>query len=255
MRLKDKVAIITGAASGIGKATAILFAREGAKVVAVDIDLEGCNQAVERIKAEGGEALSLYVDVSVPEHVKEMIKTTIDTYKKIDILINNAGIFITQCRVGDVSEDQFEKTFAVNVRGQFLCAKYCIPEMIRNGGGSIVCTASMSGIVGQRGTGVYNASKASSILLAKNIALDYAEYKIRANCICPGYVDDTKINEEIFKEARKDGQKWDEIVRMHPLGRVGTPEDMAYGALYLASDEASFVTGTTLVIDGGLTAV
>ncbi len=255
MRLKDKVAIITGAASGIGKAAAIIFAREGAKIVAADIDMEGCNKAVESIKAEGGEALSLHIDVSQAGHVKKMVNLAVSTYKKIDILINNAGIFITQCRVGDVEEEQFEKTFAVNVRGQFLCAKYCLPEMIKNGSGSIVCTASMSGIVGQRATGIYNASKASSILLAKNIALDYAEYKIRANCICPGYVDDTKINEEIFKEARKDGHKWDEIVGMHPLGRVGTPEDMAYGALYLASDEASFVTGTTLVIDGGLTAV
>ena len=255
MRLKGKVAIITGAASGIGKAAAVLFAREGARIAAADIDREGCTQTVEQIKAEGGDALSLCVDVSKPEQVKEMVNTTINTYQKIDILINNAGIFITQCKVGDVGEEQFEKTFAVNVRGQFLCAKHCIPEMIKNGGGSIVCTSSMSGIVGQRATGIYNASKASSILLAKNIALDYAEYKIRANCICPGYVDDTKINEEIFKEARKDGHRWDEIVKMHPLGRVGTPEDMAYGALYLASDEASFVTGTTLVIDGGLTAI
>lgn len=255
MKLENKVAIVTGAASGIGRAEARLFSSEGAVVVVADVDVDGLDDTAAMINEAGGTVLNLRVDVTDEQQVQGMVEQTVAAYGRVDVLANNAGIFITKCKVAEVSLSDFQSTFDTNVKGQFLCAKHCIPKMIDGGGGVIVSTASISALVGQKGTGVYNASKASALLLTRNIALDYAEHNIRANCICPGYVDDTKINREIFAQARADGDRWEEIMGFHPLGRVGMPEEIAKCALFLACEDSSFVTGAYLAVDGGLTAV
>jgi len=252
MKLKDKVAIVTGAGTGIGRAIAILFAKEGAKVMCASRS-STCVTTAEDIKASGGEAVSVKVEISNRDEVKNMVKTAVDTYGKIDILVNNAGVVNCFCKVADVTEEQYNEMFDVNVKGQFLAAKFCIPYMIENGGGVIVSTSSASAMVAQYSTGVYNATKAAVLFLTKNIAVDYAKDGIRANCLCPALVGDTVINKEVFEEAEADPEFWEKTLEKYPMGRIASPDEVAKGALYLATDESSFVTGTTLTIDGGFT--
>ena len=253
MILKDKVAIVTGAGSGIGKAIALLFAKEGAKVVCVSVQAANCQETAREINENGGIAIAVPTDVSMAEEVRKMVEAAVDTYGTINILVNNAGILASACKVGDVTEEQFDKSFNVNVKGQFLVAKMCIPVMIEAGGGVIVSMSSASAIVGQYNTGVYNATKAACVFLTKNIALDYAAQGIRANCLCPALVDNTVINKDVFARAEADPEMWKSVLEKYPMGRIATPEEVAQGALYLASNQSSFVTGTTLVIDGGFT--
>jgi NAD(P)-dependent dehydrogenase (short-subunit alcohol dehydrogenase family) len=253
MRLKDKVAIITGAGSGIGRACAILFGKEGANVIATDWNEQTSEEVVKQIKSEGGEAISIRADVSNSTDVQEMVRESIKRYKKLDVLVNNAGIFITPYTVTDTSEEDWEKTLSVNLKGVFLCSKYAIPELIKTGGGSIINISSISGVIGQPAQAAYNASKGGIVQLTKCMALDYAANKIRVNCICPGYVE-TGMTKDLFDKARENQREWKKILSLHPIGRVGTPEDIAYAALYLASDESSWVTGSSLVVDGGYTA-
>jgi len=252
MKLKDKVAIVTGAGTGIGRAIAILFAKEGAKVVCASRS-RSCVTTAEDIKTAGGEAVSVKVEISNMDEVENMVKTAVDTYGKIDILVNNAGIVNCFCKVADVTEEQYNEMFDVNVKGQFLAAKFCIPYMIENGGGVIVSTSSASAMVAQYSTGVYNATKAAVLFLTKNIAVDYAKDGIRANCLCPALVGDTVINKEVFEEAEADPESWEKTLEKYPMGRIASPDEVAKGALYLATDESSFVTGTALTIDGGFT--
>ena len=255
MKLNQKVAVVTGAGTGIGRAIALMFAAEGAKVVCASLNAESCGKTAEDIVKSGGEAIAVTTNVSKADDVQKMVDAAVRAYGTIDILVNNAGMLTGFCKVGDITEEQFDQMFNVNVKGQFLSAKYCLPVMIKNGGGAIVCTSSASAIVGQYDTGVYNATKAACVFLTKNMALDYAEYGIRANCLCPALVSDTVINKDVFTKAEEDPENWEETLKKYPMGRIATPDEVAKGALFLASDDSSFITGTTLVIDGGFTCV
>ena len=248
MRISDKVAIITGAASGIGRATAILFAKEGGKVVVADKNEVGGNETVDLIRSDGGQAIFDYVNVTSATDIQGMVKTTINTYGKLNILVNNAGIAI-RLPVVDLSEEDWDRNIDVNLKSIYLSSKYAIPRMIENGGGSIVNIASIYGIVGGRIRAAYAASKGGVVNLTRSMALDYALHKIRVNCVCPGFV-----NTPLLKNILKNKEEYQALADLHPMGRLGDMLEIALGVLYLASDESSFVTGIALPIDGGYTA-
>ena len=248
MRLENKVALITGGARGIGASQAKLFAREGAKVVIADVlDAEG-RQTEAEINETGGECLFVRLDVTDETNWQDAIAATVARFGKLDILVNNAGIYIGG-RVEDTSVETWDQLFGVNAKGVFLGTKYAIPEMRSAGGGSIINVSSVMGIVGSMYSAAYNASKGAARLLTKAAAIQYAKEGIRVNSIHPGVTDTPMVSEvvkdETFQRIR---------LARNPISRLGQPEDIAYGTLYLASDEASFVTGTELVIDGGWTA-
>ena len=248
MRISDKVAIITGAASGIGRTTAILFAKEGGKVVVADKNEVGGNETVDLIRSDGGQAIFDYVNVTSATDIQGMVKTTINTYGKLNILVNNAGIAI-RLPVVDLSEEDWDRNIDVNLKSIYLSSKYAIPRMIENGGGSIVNIASIYGIVGGRVRAAYAASKGGVVNLTRSMALDYALHKIRVNCVCPGFV-----NTPLLKNILKNKEEYQALTDLHPMGRLGDMLEIALGVLYLASDESSFVTGIALPIDGGYTA-
>ena len=248
MRISDKVAIITGAASGIGRTTAILFAKEGGKVVVADQNEAGGDETVDLIRTDGGQAIFTHVNVTSATDIQGMVKTTIDTYGKLNILVNNAGIAI-RLPVVDLPEEDWDRSIDVNLKGIYLGSKYAIPEMIKNDGGAIVNIASIYGLVGGRTRAAYAASKGGVVNLTRSIALDYALYKIRVNCICPGFV-----NTPLLKNILKTQEEYQALADLHPIGRLGEMLEIAHGVLYLASDESSFVTGIALPIDGGYTA-
>lgn len=248
MRLKDKVAIITGAASGIGKATAILFAQHGAKVVVADIDENGANQPVTDIQEAGNESIYVQTDVTISDDTKRMVQQTVKTYGKLDILLNSAGIAM-RLPVGELPEADWHRCLDVNLTGVYLCAKSVIPEMQKNGGGSIINMSSIYGIVGGDVRAAYVASKGGVTNLTRGMALDYAADNIRVNCICPGFVE-TPLVAGVVKTP----EEYRNLADRHPMRRLAQPEEIAYGALYLASDESAFVTGIALPIDGGYTA-
>ena len=250
MRLKDKVAIITGGSFGIGKATAVAFAREGAKLVLASRRKEPGEKVAEEIRAQGGEATYILTDVSKAEDVKRMIELTIDKYGKLDILFNNAGVRASIVNVVDLTEEEFDRTIDIDLKGVFLCCKYAIPHMIENGGGSIINCSSTSAFVGQRLQGAYNAAKGGVELLTKCMAIDFAKHNIRVNTVCPSWVRTEMNREQLASFNEKD---WEEVTRLHPLGRIGEPEDVAPAVVYLASDESSWVTGSSLMVDGGYT--
>ena len=246
-RLDGKVAFISGGARGQGAAEARLFAREGAKVVFGDVlDEEG--KAVEsEIRESGGEATYLHLDVSREPAWRSAIETTVRAYDKLDILVNNAGILLIK-GIEETSEEEWDHVMAINTKGVFFGTKHAIPAMRQAGGGSIVNISSTAGVVGI-GPAAYTATKGAVRPFSKMAAIKYAKENIRCNCVIPGTLD-TLINREIFA----DPQMREERMRRIPLGRFGQAEDVAYGVLYLASDESSFVTGSELVIDGGTTA-
>lgn len=247
MLLKDKVAIITGAASGFGKATAILFSQEGAKIVAVDFNFEGASKTAEEIHAAGGEALAIKADVSSSKDVANFIEKTVQTYEKIDILFNNAGIYIPG-KADEVSEDDWDKTININLKGVYLGSKYAIPHMKNNGSGVIINTASAGGIIGFPDAVAYAASKGGVVSITKAMSVDYAKENIRVNCICPG-TGETGLT----KEALEIPQFKEAFLAPIPMGRFGQPEDVAKAALFLASDMSSYLTGVALPVDGGWT--
>lgn len=251
MRLDGKVAIVTGSTAGIGKGAALLFAKEGAKVVVSGRTVEAGEQVVEEIRASGGEAIFVKADVSIAADVQRLVQEAVSAYGKLDVLFNNAGTG-SKGLTADESEESWDRCMTVNLKSVFLGIKYAVPEMIKNGGGAIVSNASMWGITAShRCAGSYVASKAAIIGLTKKAALDYARQKIRVNCISPGDIG--------FVGMANDEDYWTqpEIVEdfetRQPYPHMGTPEDCAYAALYLASDESAFVTGTNLVLDGGMT--
>jgi NAD(P)-dependent dehydrogenase (short-subunit alcohol dehydrogenase family) len=253
MRLADKVAVITGAGSGIGRATAMLFAQEGAKVVVVDYAPEGGQETVEMIRRNGGEAIFVETDVSKAAAVEEMVQTAVDTYGKIDILFNNAAVTIP-ASVVDATEAVWDKTMDIDLKGVFLPSKYAIPHMIKGDGGSVINTASMCGLVASPNQAPYSAAKGGVIALTRQMAIDYATHNIRVNSICPSEVR-TPMFLGFINRAPDPEKKMQELIARIPLGRVAEPEEIARVALFLASDESSYVTGVTLPVDGGLTAM
>lgn len=251
-RLANKVSLITGAGSGIGQAMAVLFAREGSKVAVADLSVEGGQETVRRIREEGGEAEFFQVDVSSAEQVRRMVDAVIARFGRIDVLCNNAGIGVA-ATVVDTTEEDWDRVIDVDLKGVFLGCKYVIPHMLRQGGGVIVNTASVAGMVGVLNRAAYCAAKAGVIGLTKSIAVDFVTKGIRANCVCPGTVESPWI-EKILAQQPDPVAERQRMIERQPMGRMGRPEEIAAAALYLASDEAAFVTGTELVIDGGLTA-
>lgn len=249
MRLNGKTAIITGGGTGIGKAAAERFVLEGANVVITGRRKEKLAEASREIWEKTGRDIDISnMDVSDSDQVKELMKNTFDRYGAIDILFNNAAIFKGIGKtIEDLTEEEWDETMLVNLKGTFLCSKYVIPYMRKSGGGSIVNCSSISGHVGQRKQGAYNAAKGGMEMMTKCMALDFAKDKIRVNCICPAWVE-CEYNHDDFEKMAE------EINSMHPIGRAGNPEEVAYGVLYLASDESLWVTGTSLMIDGGYTA-
>ena len=248
MRLEDKVAIITGAASGIGRATAKLFAEHGAKIVVADIDQDGGNHTIVDIQDSGGDAIFVQTDVTIAEDTVRMVQETVKRYEKLDILFNNAGIAM-RLPVADLPEADWHRCLDVNLTGVYLCAKAAIPEMQKNRGGSIINMSSIYGIVGADVRAAYVASKGGVTNLTRGMALDYAQDNIRVNCICPGFVETPLVAGVVKTPA-----EYRKLADKHPMRRLGQPEEIAYGALYLASDESAFVTGIALPIDGGYTA-
>lgn len=253
MKLADKVAIITGAGSGIGRATAILFAQEGAKVVVADI-VEGVGEeTVAQIKEAGGEAIFVRADVSKASDVENMIQTAVDTYGQLNILYNNAGLTIP-AMVTEATEEVWQRTLDVNLKGVMLGCKYAIPEMQKQGGGSIVNTASMLGLVASPRQAPYCAAKGGVVLLTMQVAIDYAAHNIRVNCICPSEVN-TPMHRKFVEESPDPEATRKRLMERIPLNRVAEPEEIAKAALFLASDDSSYITGVALPVDGGLTAM
>ncbi len=247
-RLKDKVAIITGAASGQGACEAELFAKEGAKVVAVDIQTDLLEQVVSKIRDAGGEAIALRLNVSSNEDWENVMRQTIETYGKVDILVNNAGVIISNT-IENCSLDEWNKIQTINSTGVYLGMKYTIAEMLKTGGGSIINISSVDSLVGGSSSAAYAASKGSVRSLSRHTAIDYAKRNIRVNSVFPGYILTPMTEEQLTDESRSEY-----IYNNTALPYLGKPEDIAYGVLYLASDEAKFITGAELVIDGGYTA-
>jgi len=247
--LAGKVALITGGASGIGKATAELFAREGAAVTIVDIDAEAGNAVARSVVDDGGEAMFIRCDVACADECRRAVDQTLQRWGKLDVLFNNAGV-TRRASVLGTSEEEWDWVMAVNVKSVFLMSKAAIPEMIKTNGGVIINTGSGWGLVGGKDAVTYCASKGAVIQLTKAMALDHGPQNIRVNAVCPGDTDTPMLAEE----ARQLNQSHDAILAEsagRPLGRAGRPEEIAKGVLYLASDASSFVTGTTLLVDGG----
>ena len=252
-RLENKVALVSGGASGLGQAQSLVMAREGASLVVTDINLEGAQAVADKIKANGGNAIALHQDVTEEERWKEVITTAVEQYGKLDILVNNAGIGAGG-NAEDCTLEDWRLVLSVNLDAVFLGTKHAIRAMKQTGGGSIINISSIMGLIGAAGSGAYNASKGGVKLLTKSSALYCANagYGIRVNSVHPGYVD-TPLVQRFFDGPEGEGAR-QKLIDLHPIGRLGVPEDIANGVLYLASDESSFVTGSELVIDGGYTA-
>ena len=252
MKLDGKTAIITGAGSGIGQAAALLFAGEGAQVTVADISISDGQATVDQIKASGHSAIFVQVDVSQAGQVQRMVEATIDAFGHLDILFNNAGTNLA-ATITETREEDWERVMAVNVKGVFLGCKYAIPAMIQRGGGVIINTSSAGGIVGLKGLAAYTASKGAVLQMTRNIALDYAEHNIRANALCPGVTASPMTLGVIQTHPDPEAMRL-HMDRGRPLGRMAEPEEMAKAALFLASDDSSFMTGAPLIVDGGFTA-
>src|SRR2546422_969440 len=252
MRLANKVALITGGTSGIGQATALLFAREGARVAITGRDEIRGNSVIEQIVKENGQAIFVRADVRNADECRRAVEQTLSTFSRVDILFNNAGVFYPHTTL-DCSEEEWDLQIDINLKGTFLMSKQTLPRMIAQGSGVIINNSSGWGIVGGDAAVAYCASKGGVVLLTKAMAIDHGRQGIRVNCICPGDVDTPMLSED----ARMRGMKWEGYppgCSTRPLGRIGTADEIAKAALFLASDDSSFMTGTALVVDGGGTA-
>jgi NAD(P)-dependent dehydrogenase (short-subunit alcohol dehydrogenase family) len=249
MRLRGKVALITGGASGIGRATALLFAREGAAVAVADLDEAGGESVVQKIRDAGGQAVVVLCNVTQAADCQRAVRLTLDELGGLDILFNNAGI-IRRATVIETTEEEWDRVMAVNAKSIFLLSKYAIPVMEEAGGGVIINTGSGWGLVGGAGAVSYCASKGAVVNMTRAMAIDHGGQNIRVNCICPGDTDTDMLRHEARQLGVSDEQFLAEAAA-RPLRRIGSPEDIAQAALYLASDASSFVTGAVLVVDGG----
>ena len=258
MRLQDKVALVTGGGSGIGRASAALFAAEGAKVVVSDVNHGRAQETAEQIAEADGTVTSVGGDVTVSADAERMVSTAVEVYGRLNILVNSAGVSSRNAAGPDASaEELWDRVIEINLKGTYLVSFHAVPEMVRSGGGSIINLASIIGLVGYPadipgvggGFNPYAASKGGVVQFTRNLAIDSAKSNVRVNCLCPGYTL-TNLTEGMFRdeEVRK------AIEARTPMGRLGRPEEIAYAALYLASDESSYVTGAALAVDGGYTA-
>ena len=252
MRLQSKVALITGGTSGIGEATAILFAREGAKIAVTGRNEKRGHIVIEQIIQSGGEAVFIRTDVGKAAECQRAVEETLRAFGKLDILFNNAGVFYPHTAL-DCSEEEWDLQIDINLKGTFLMSKYALPSMIQQKSGVIINNSSGWGIVGGDAGVAYCASKGGVVLLTKAMAIDHGRQGIRVNCICPGDVDRPMLPED----AKMRGQKWEDYLAgcsNRPMGRIGTVDEIAKAVLFLATDDSSFMTGAALVVDGGGTA-
>lgn len=253
MKLKGKVAFITGAGSGIGKQTALLFAQEGAAVAAADLDQVAAHEVAENIAGSGAQGRAFAIDVSDHGQIKSAVESTLEAFGGIDILVNNAGMPMPK-GLDELSEEDWDRTMAVNMKSVFLCTKLAVPSMQARGGGSIVNTSSITGLIGSRGQSAYCVSKAGIICFTKCMALELAPQHIRVNAICPGFTD-TPMLQRFLNDWFPDKQERETFVgdtkAKAALNCYGTPNDMAQAILFLASEDARFITGHALPVDGG----
>lgn len=248
-QFQGKVALITGGTAGIGRTTALAFAREGAKVVLTGRREKEGNEVVDEIKQLDGEAIFLKTDVAREDDVKAMVEKTVETFGRLDFAFNNAGVEQTLTPLIKQTEETFDQIINVNVKGVWLSMKYEIPAMLQSGGGVIINNSSVAGVLGMGGADIYIASKHAVIGLTKSAALGYAKKKIRVNAVAPA-----AIQTRMFDDFAADPKVRQFMENAHPVGRIGQPEEIAGAVIYLCSDSAAFVTGQTLVIDGGFTA-
>jgi NAD(P)-dependent dehydrogenase (short-subunit alcohol dehydrogenase family) len=247
---KDKVALVTGGGSGIGRAVSLGFAKAGARVVVADVDIDRADETIRAVNAAGGEAICVTADVSNNAQVKAMVDTTLATYGRLDYACNSAGIAGVQANTVKCTEDNWDQTILANLKGVWLCLKHQIPPMLEQGGGAIVNISSVAGLVGLRGWPAYVASKHGVLGLTKSAALEYAKTGIRINAVCPSMIDTPMA--ESFTGGDPKVEAF--ILKQKPMGRMGTPEEVAEAVIWLCSNAASFVTGHGLVLDGGMVA-
>jgi NAD(P)-dependent dehydrogenase (short-subunit alcohol dehydrogenase family) len=252
MRLRDKVALITGGTSGIGRATALLFAQEGAQVAITGRNETRGQQVRAEIEQAGGQALFLRADVRLPEECRRAVQDTVQAFGRMDILFNNAGVFYPHTVI-DCTEEEWDLTVDTCLKGTYLMSKYALPIMVAQGSGAIINNASGWGLVGGNEAAAYCAAKGGVVLLTKAMAVDHSQQGIRVNCVCPGDVDTPML----IADAESRGMAWNAYLAdaaNRPMGRISQPQEIAKAVLFLASDDASFVTGAILAVDGGGTA-
>ena len=251
MRLAGKIAIITGASAGIGRASVLLFAREGAKIAAVDLDDVGIKTLGQEVTASGGEALAVRADVSKADEVQRVVHAVIERFGRVDILFNNVGI-VAHGKIHTISEAEWDRTMTINVKSMYLLCREVMPVFLRQGGGVILNTSSATALRSVPDRVAYSTSKGAVLALTRSMAVDYVRDHIRVNCLCPGTVDTPSFRQRMAafpdpEEALR------QFVARQPMGRLGTADEVAQAALYLVSDEAQFVTGAAFSIDGGMT--
>ena len=247
--LEDKVALVTGGSSGIGRASALAFAREGARVIVSDIDVAGGEETVKMIEKAGGEAIFIKADVSNATEVEALVNKGVETYGQLNCAHNNAGIAQTTASIAECTEENWDRIININLKGVWLCMRYEIPQMVKHGGGVIINTASILGLVGVENRSAYVASKHGVVGLTKAAALEYAKANIRVNAVCPGIIRTPLIDSVFTQDPQLEAVR----IAEYPMGRFGTPTEIAEAVVWLCSDAASFVTGHAMVVDGGFT--